>query len=179
MVESSCDHTMPDLVTRCCLHWSISCTMNSVYMTLKSSNVKRRFGYVLNCFFHRETEQFWRFFRFYVLFALCVTRSLSILKTLYCPLMINLFCKESRSWSWNLESRSQSQSRTLQSRSQSRVVETRLHLWHAPKQKQPCYHRLCGSSSTAVTMTSKVNGKMEICASEAGDVSSRTPSSPQ
>jgi len=62
-------------------------------MTLKSSNVKRRFGYALN-FFHRKTEHFWRFFSvFTVLCALCVTRSLSILNLL----MTALCCKETQS----------------------------------------------------------------------------------
>jgi len=79
-------------------------------MTLKLSNVKRRFGYALN-FFHHELNSSDVFFCFLtVLFALCVTRSLSILKTLYCPVHLPM----------TEQSRSQSQ---------SRVVESRLHLW--------------------------------------------------
>jgi len=61
-------------------------------MTLKSSNVKWGFGYALNFL-----EHFWRFFfGFDSIFALYITRSLSILKTLYCPfhlLLIDLFVK--------------------------------------------------------------------------------------
>jgi len=46
-------------------------------MTLKSPNVKQRFGYVLN-FFHRETEQFWRFFRFLRYYLHCVLLTVSV-----------------------------------------------------------------------------------------------------
>jgi len=51
-------------------------------MALKSSNVERKFGYALNLF-HRELNSCDVFSVFTVLFALCVSRSLSIEKKLY------------------------------------------------------------------------------------------------
>jgi len=38
MAESSCDHTVPDLVTRCCLRWSISSAMNTLQCIIWRSN---------------------------------------------------------------------------------------------------------------------------------------------
>ena len=74
-------------------------------MTFKSSNVKWRFGYTLWTSLNTWTF----FFGFYSIICIVCILAVSVLKKLYIVhlLMIDLFCKESRS--------------------QSRVVESRLH----------------------------------------------------
>ena len=89
---------------------TLQCTCTGI-MTLKSSNVKRRFGYALN-FFHHELNSSDVFFPVLQYYLHCVLLAVSVFKKLYIVhlLMTDLFCK-------------QSPSRSLESRSQSRVVE--------------------------------------------------------
>jgi len=79
-------HTVPDLVTRCCPHWSISSAINTLQCN-KRSNVKRRFGYALN-FFHRELNScdVFRFSQYY-LHCVLLTVTVTVLKNFRPPIL--------------------------------------------------------------------------------------------
>jgi len=98
-MTTPCQTWWPDAVSLSALVY-LNCNEHvAVYnMTLKSSNVKRGFGYALN-FFHRELNSSDVFFGFYsIICIVCYSPSQFKKLGLYSPLlMTNLFSKQSRS----------------------------------------------------------------------------------